>query len=117
MVSLAGGIRSIPIVPVAVRTLRHSFCTRLILADVTIRTVQEVVGHQDLKMIAAVYAHSKGRQRSQRRAGQALNPSTGLRCNLTCDPRSLVTNLFVARQQPAPNVSRHAQLTHVLNAG
>lgn len=38
-------------------TLRHSFCTRLILADVNIRKVQELMGHQDLSMIAAVYAH------------------------------------------------------------
>lgn len=38
-------------------TLRHSFCTWLILADVNIRKVQELMGHQDRKMIAAVYAH------------------------------------------------------------
>jgi integrase len=41
-------------------TFRHSFCTRLILDNVNIRQIQELMGHQDLKMIAAVYAHLGG---------------------------------------------------------
>jgi integrase len=45
------GVRATPYV------LRHSFCTRLVLANVNTRKIQELMGHTDLKMIAEVYAH------------------------------------------------------------
>lgn len=42
---------------VTLYTLRHSFCTRLILKGENIRVIQELMAHSDLSMISAVYAH------------------------------------------------------------
>lgn len=38
-------------------TFRHSFCTRAIQKGMNIRTIQELMGHSDLNMIAKIYAH------------------------------------------------------------
>ena len=42
--------------PTVVHILRHTFCSHLVMRGAAMRTVQELVGHQDLAMTQR-YAH------------------------------------------------------------
>lgn len=55
-------VRPIDLGDVTPHTLRHTFCTTLVEADVDVRTVQELAGHQDLRTTMRYVHPSKARK-------------------------------------------------------
>jgi integrase len=70
--------------------LRHTFATRLISRGVDARTVQQLMGHHDIKTTLS-YVHLI--RDAERRAIDALDPATGIHLvpHLITEPRSVTT--------------------------
>jgi Phage integrase family len=57
--------------PVSFHTLRHSFATRLVAANVDIKTVSTILGHSTSRLLLERYAHEA---ESRKTAALAANP-------------------------------------------
>ncbi len=58
---------------ISFHTLRHSFATRLVAANVDIKTVSTILGHSTSRMLLERYAHES---EARKQAALAANPGT-----------------------------------------
>ena len=65
--------------PVSCHTLRHAFATHLLADGYDIHTIQELLGHQDVRR-AMIYTHvlNRGGQKSLQSDRASLNRADGI---------------------------------------